>query len=76
MAAYPDDDYTDIGDNFEYDAFGRSSSTKVGAQPLSSYAYNNTSGNLTRTTYGNGQCVEPVCDNLDRVRQLKYNGTV
>ena len=33
-------------------------------------------GNLTKTTYGNGAYIENVYDVLDRIVQIKYNGSI
>ena len=60
--------------NYTYDTFGRPVSTKVGTATLSTNAYDNNTGLLKKTTYGNTQTMEPVYDSLDRVKQIKYNG--
>ena len=43
-------------------------------QLSNTYAANN--GNLTKTTYGNGAYIENVYDVLDRIVQIKYNGSI
>lgn len=63
---------------FQYDAFGRTTSTKVGNgtawRTLSSLEYNN-KGLLGKQTYGNGDYIDFTYDNLDRVTEKKYNGS-
>lgn len=62
-----------------YDGFGRTISTKAGSSAdsmtaLATNTYNNDTGLLTQTQYGNGFTVSYVYDNLDRVTEVKYNG--
>ena len=63
---------------FEYDAFGRTTNTKVGNgtawRTLSSLQYNN-KGLLGKQTYGNGDYIDFTYDNLDRITEKKYNGS-
>lgn len=63
---------------FQYDAFGRTTSTKVGNgtawRTLSSLEYNN-KGLLGKQTYGNGDYIDFTYDNLDRITEKKYNGS-
>lgn len=63
---------------FEYDAFGRTTSTKVGNgtnfKTLSSLQYND-KGLLGKQTYGNGDYIDFTYDNLDRITEKKYNGS-
>ena len=63
---------------FEYDAFGRTTNTKVGNgtnwRTLSSLEYNN-KGLLGKQTYGNGDYIDFTYDNLDRITEKKYNGS-
>ncbi len=62
---------------FQYDAFGRTTSTKVGNgtawRTLSSLEYNNR-GLLGKQTYGNGDYIDFTYDSLDRITEKKYNG--
>lgn len=62
---------------FQYDAFGRTTETKVGNgtnwRTLSSLEYNS-KGLLGKQTYGNGDYIDFTYDNLDRVTEKKYNG--
>ena len=63
-----------------YDGFGRTISTKAGASAdsmaaLATNAYDGDTGLLTQTQYGNGFTVSYVYDNLDRITEVKYNGT-
>ena len=64
--------------NLTYDSFGNVSSITVGSSstPLVSYTYANNNGKLTRTDYANGTYVQNVYDDLDRTKEIKYNGTV
>lgn len=63
---------------FQYDAFGRTTSTKVGNgtawRTLSSLEYNN-KGLLGKQTYGNHDYIDFTYDSLDRVTEKKYNGS-
>lgn len=63
---------------FQYDAFGRTTSTQVGNgtawRTLSSLEYNNR-GLLGKQTYGNGYYIDFTYDNLDRITEKKYNGS-
>ncbi len=59
-----------------YDQFGARTAVNVGTQNLASYTYAANNGNLTRTTYGNGDYTEPVYDSYDRQIGLKVNGTL
>ena len=63
-----------------YDGFGRTISTKAGASAdsmaaLATNAYDGDTGLLTQTQYGNGFTVSYVYDNLDRITEVKYDGT-
>lgn len=62
---------------FQYDAFGRTTNTKVGNgtdwRTLSSLEYNS-KGLLGKQTYGNGDYIDFTYDNLDRITEKKYNG--
>lgn len=64
---------------FEYDAFGRTTNTKVGNgtnfKTLSSLEYND-KGLLGKQTYGNGDYIDFTYDNLDRITEKKYNGDI
>ena len=59
-----------------YNQFGARTAVKVGTQNLASYTYAANNGNLTKTTYGNGQYTEPVYDSYDRQTGLKIGGTL
>ena len=61
---------------FEYDSFGNVTKVKVGTYTLVTYTYAANNGNLTKTTYGNGAYIENVYDVLDRIVQIKYNGSI
>ena len=39
------------------------------------YSYASYNGDLTGTTYGNGQTLTPTYDSLGRLSKLSYNGT-
>ena len=62
--------------SFTYDNFGNVTQVKVGTSVLVSYEYAANNGNLTKTTYGNGTYIENVYDVLDRIVQIKYNGSI
>ncbi len=62
--------------NLTYDQFGARTAVKVGTQNLAMYDYEANNGNLTRTTYGNGDYIEPVYDEYDRQIGIKYNGVL
>ena len=62
-----------------YDGVGRTVSTRAGTSAtnlatLATNTYNNTSGLLTQTAYGNGLTVSYVYDSLNRPVEVKYNG--
>ena len=64
--------------NFTYDAYGNSSSVKIGANntyTIAQYEYNNNNGKLKKLTYGNGDYVEYTYDELDRTTEICYNGS-
>ncbi len=62
---------------FAYDQFGRTTGNYVGNgtnwRTLSTIQYNS-SGLMSKQTYGNGDYVEFSYDNLDRQTQTRYNG--
>ena len=63
-----------------YDGFGRTISTKAGSSAdsmaaLATNAYDGDTGLLTQTQYGNGFTVSYVYENLDRITEVKYDGT-
>ncbi|MBO4873108.1 MAG: hypothetical protein J5496_06805 [Lachnospiraceae bacterium] len=62
--------------NLTYNTFGTQTAVKVGTQSLASYTYAANNGELTCTTYGNGQYSEPTYDSLGRIIAMSYNGTV
>ena len=55
---------------FEYDAWGRTTRTRVGGIGLSENAYD-TYGRLSTVTYGNGYRTRYIYDELDRVVRIK-----
>ncbi|WP_238882331.1 DNRLRE domain-containing protein [Clostridium sp. YIM B02551] len=59
---------------FSYDSVGRNTGVNVGTQKLITNAYDPITGNLTKSTYGNGNIVENGYDNLDRITSKKANG--
>jgi RHS repeat-associated core domain len=61
--------------NFGYDPLGRNNSVSVGDQNLITNNYENTTGNLLSSSYGNNQTVEQDYDNLNRITGQKYNGS-
>ena len=75
---YTNDRLTKITHNgfdygFNYDCFGRVTSTSVAGQTLISHNYN-ANGTLSQSTYGNGDYVNYSYDSLDRVVSNSYNG--
>lgn len=75
---YTNDRLTSITHNgfsygFNYDSFGRVTSTTVAGQTLISHTYN-ANGTLNKSTYGNGDYVSYSYDSLDRVVSNSYNG--
>ena len=62
---------------FDYDKFGRTTKNYVGNgtnwKTLSTIQYND-AGLISKQTYGNGDFVEYIYDNLDRQTQIRYNG--
>ena len=61
--------------SLQYNNFGTQTGIKVGSQSLVTYTYESYNGDLTGTTYGNGQTLTPTYDSLGRVSKLSYNGT-
>jgi RHS repeat-associated protein len=64
--------------NFIYDAYGNTSSIKVGSNnnyTLAQYEYKANNGKLQKLTYGNGDYVEYIYDELDRIIEICYNGS-
>lgn len=60
--------------SFEYDLFGNTTKISVGDYTLVTYEYEDGYGNLLKTTYGNGNYIENVYDELDRIVEIKVNG--
>nr|MBQ6242071.1 hypothetical protein [Lachnospiraceae bacterium] len=58
-----------------YNTFGTRTGVSVGTQDLVTYTYKAHNGDLSKTTYGNGQTSQPGYDSLGRVTSMKYNGT-
>ena len=61
--------------NMAYNAWGQQTSIKVGTQTLTTNTYAANGGNLTKTTFSNGQYVDYTYDEFDRLTQVKYNNT-
>lgn len=61
---------------FAYDVFGNNIGIDVGSRDLADYTYNSRNGKLSKITYGNGFIVNYVYDELDRIKEIKYNTTV
>lgn len=61
---------------FDYDVYGNPLTVKIGDNALISYTYGPNNSNLLRTTYANGNSIELVYDDLDRIIAEKYNGVV
>ena len=60
--------------SFTYDSFGNTTSVKVGTYTLATYQYESYNGKLIKTTYGNGDYVQNVYDEFDRLVGIKVNG--
>ncbi|MBM7871484.1 RHS repeat-associated protein [Clostridium pascui] len=59
---------------FEYDVFGNNNKVSVGDQNLITNTFDNLTGNLTNSTYGNGHITSIIYDTLGRITGRKYNG--
>ena len=59
---------------FTYDAFGNSDVIKAGSFTLADYTYNQNNGKLSSITYGNGDVVSYVYDELENLKEIWYNG--
>jgi len=60
--------------NFGYDSLGNKTNVSVGTQNLITNSFENRTGKLLQSTYGNGQTVSQDYDSSDRVTASKYNG--
>lgn len=58
---------------YNHDSFGNLTGIQVGGISLASYEYAAKNGNLTKQTYGNGDSVSFVYDNLGRVIKSTYS---
>ncbi len=58
-----------------YDVFGNVLSVKAGNYTLATYQYASNNGKLLKLTYGNGDYEEYVYDSLERITEVKLNGT-
>ncbi|MDR0914043.1 MAG: DNRLRE domain-containing protein, partial [Oscillospiraceae bacterium] len=63
--------------SFSYNSFRNQTGASVGSQIISNNTYEANNGNLTSTSYGNGQSFSYVYDDLDRIVQINTtnNGT-
>ena len=59
-----------------YSTFGDLAAVAVGTQQLASYVHNVRTGAVETMTYGNGDTVTYLYNELDRLETVKYNGTV
>lgn len=83
----PKNTYTYVGDrldkvtvngfdyDFDYDSLGNLDIVKVGTQTLIDNDYVARKGLIDDSTYGNGDTVDYVYDDIDRVSQLNYDGS-
>ena len=62
-------DYT-----FDYDKLSNTTGVWIGSQKLVTNSYEQRTGKLLNTTYGNGQQVGFDYDNLDRIKGRNFNG--
>ena len=60
---------------FGFDKYGNNTNVNVGAQSLITNTFDNSTGNATKSTYGNNDYVDFAYDSLDRVNSVSYNGT-
>ena len=60
--------------NYTYNNYGEPTSVKVGSQALITYEYNS-SGNVSKATYGNGDYLDYTYDNYARISEVKINNT-
>lgn len=60
--------------NFVYDNFGNITQTKVGSAVLMTNTYQAKNGNLTKSTYGNGDTVEYTYNAYGQTTKVKKNG--
>ena len=57
-----------------YDNFGNATKIQVGTYTLVTYEYEENNGKLMKIIYGNGNYIENVYDELDRIIGIKING--
>ena len=62
--------------SLSYSTFGDLAAVAVGTQQLASYVHNVRTGAVETMTYGNGDTVTYLYNELDRLETVKYNGTV
>ncbi len=80
--SYAGNNVLSIGHNgfsydFSYDVFDNVISTEIGDVALSTNTYSANNGNLTRTTYANGDYIEYTYDDYDNIIKLDgENGTI
>ena len=60
--------------NYTYNNYGEPTSVKVGSQALITYEYNS-SGNVSKATYGNGDYLDYTYDDYARITKVKLNNT-
>jgi len=58
-----------------YDTFGNVLTIKAGNYTLATYEYAGNNGKLLKLTYGNGDYEEYIYDSLERLVEVKLNGT-
>ena len=59
-----------------YNTYGTRTGVTVGSQDLVTYTYKSYNGDLSKTTYGNGQYSQPGYDSLGRITSMKYDETM
>lgn len=57
---------------YTYDDFGNTTSIKIGNDVLAQYQYDQYNGKLKQMTYGTGEIIRYVYDELDRIAEIWY----
>lgn len=68
--------HNDFSYSFGYDSLGNNTTVNAGNQNLITNTYEDRTGRLTQSKYGNNQIVAQEYDSLDRVIAKSFNGTM
>lgn len=60
--------------NFDYDSFGNTKSVSVGNSVLINNKYDNISGLITNSRYGNNSEISYIYDYLNRIKSMSFDG--